>query len=101
MARALLNFNIGEYQGAVEDLAAYMAVGGEDPAAAQFRRGIALIALEKYEEARGELKTALCQDPVVANRVVKSLSDTADGTETLILQDEVPSDILEMLKFQE
>ncbi|MYB50481.1 MAG: tetratricopeptide repeat protein [Dehalococcoidia bacterium] len=101
MARALLNFNIGEYQGALEDLAAYMAVGGDDPAAAQFSRGIALIALGKFEEARGELKAALGQDPVVANRVVNGLSDIVDGTETLRLQDEVPSDLLEMLKPQE
>ena len=101
MARALLNFNIGEYQGAVEDLTAYMAVGGDDAAAAQFRRGIALIALSKFEEARGELETALGQDEFVASRVVKGMSDVVDGTESLVLQDEVPSDLLEMLKPRE
>ena len=100
-ARALLNFNIEEYQGAVDDLAAYAAVGGDDPAAAQFRRGIALIALGKFEEARGELETALGQDPSVANRVVKGISDVVDGAEHLLLQDEVPSDLLEMLKPRE
>ena len=101
MARALLNFNKEEYQGAVDDLAAYAAVGGDDPAAAQFRRGIALIALGKFEEARGELETALGQDPSVANRVVKGISDVVDGTEHFLLQDEVPSDLLEMLKPRE
>ena len=101
MARALLNFNIEEYQGAVDDLAAYAAVGGDDPAAAQFRRGIALIALGKFEEARGELETALGQDPSVANRVVQGISDVVDGTEHFLLQDEVPSDLLEMLKPRE
>ncbi len=95
MGRALLNFNLKNYQGAAEDLAAYMAVGGDDRAAAQFRRGIALIALGNFEEARGELETALVQDPLVAARVVKSMSDVVDGTESLMLQDEVPDDLLE------
>lgn len=101
MGRALLNFNTGDYQGAVEDLAAYIAVGGDDQTGAQFRRGIGLIALGNFEEARRELETALAQDPFVATRVVKGWSDVVDGTESLVLQDEVPSDLLEMLKPRE
>ena len=101
MARALLNFNIEEYQGAVEDWGTYLAVGGDDPPAAHFRRGIALIALGNFEEARRELKSALGQDPFVAKRVVASVSDVLDGSESLVLQDEVPSDLREMLKPQE
>ncbi len=101
IVRSLLNFNTGDYQSVVEDLASYLALGGDDPAAAQFRRGIALTALGNFEEARGELEAALGQDPLVANRVVKDLSDVVDGTETLVLQDEVPSDLLEMLEPQE
>ena len=101
MARALLNFNIGEYQGALEDWGTYLAVGGDDPPAAHFRRGIALIALGNFEEARGELETALGQDPFVAKRVVASVSDIVDGSESLVLQDEMPTDLREMLKPQE
>ena len=98
MTRALIYFNIREYQSALDDLAAYTAVGGDDPAAAQFRRGIALIALGNFDDAREELETALEQDPFVANRVVKSVSDIVDGTERLVLRDEVPSDLLKMLE---
>ena len=101
MARALLNFSIGEYQGALEDWGTYLAVGGDDPPAAHFRRGIALIGLRNFEEARGELETALEQDPLVAKRVVASVSDIVDGSESLVLQDDVPNDLLEMLKPQE
>ncbi len=101
MARALLNFNIGEFQGAVEDLGTYLSLGGDDPPAAHFRRGIALVALGNFEDARGELATALRQDPLVAKRVVASVSDVVDGSESLVLQDEVPSDLREMLKPQE
>ncbi len=101
MARALLNFNIGEFQGAVEDLGTYLSLGGDDPSAAHFRRGIALVALGNFEDARGELATALRQDPLVAKRVVASVSDVVDGSESLVLQDEVPSDLREMLKPQE
>ena len=98
MARALLNFNIGEFRGAVEDLGTYLSVGGDDPPAAHFRRGIALIALGNFEEARGELEIALGQDQFVAKRVVASVSDVVDGSESLVLQDEVPNDLREMLK---
>ena len=101
MARALLNFNIGEYQGAVEDFGTYLIVGGDDPPATHFRRGITLIALGNFEEARGELETALGQDPFVAKRVVASVSDVVDGSESFVLQDEVPNDLREMLKPQE
>ena len=97
MGRALLDFNMGEYQDAVEDLGRYLDVGGDDPAAAHFRRGIALIALGNFDEARGELETALEQDPFVAKRVIASVSDVVDGSESLLLQDEVPADLQEML----
>ena len=97
MGRALLDFNMGEYQDAVEDLGRYLDVGGDDPAAAHFRRGIALIALGNFDEARGELETALEQDPFVAKRVIASVSDVVDGSESLVLQDEVPADLQEML----
>ena len=75
----------------------YLDVGGDDPASAHFHRGIALIALGNFDEARGELETALGQDPVVAKRVIKSVSDVVDGSESLVLQDEVPDDLKEML----
>ena len=97
MVRALLDFNMEEYQDALEDLGRYLDVGGDDPAAAYFRRGIALIALGNFDEARGELETALGQDPFVAKRVIKSVSDVVDGSESLVLQDEVPDDLREML----
>ena len=97
MARALLDFNMEEYQDGLEDLGRYLDVGGDDPASAHFRRGIALIALGNFDEARGELETALGQDPFVAKRVIKRVSDVIDGSESLVLQDEVPDDLKEML----
>ena len=98
MGRALLRFNMGEYQDAIADLGKYLDVGGDDPTAAHFRRGIALIALGNFEEARRALETALGQDPSVAGRVVVSISDVVDGSETLILPNDVPADIREMMK---
>ena len=86
----------------MEDLGTYLSVGGDGPAPPPtFVGGIALVALGNFEDARGELATALEQDPFVAKRVVASVSDVVDGSESLVLQDEVPNDLREMLKPQE
>ena len=97
MGRALLHFEMVEYQDAIEDFGTYLSLSGDDPAAAHFRRGIALVALQNFEEARTDLETALELDPCVAKRVVANVSDIADGSESLVLQDEVPAHLLEML----
>ena len=96
-SRALVHFSMGQYQDAVNDFGMYLSLGGDDPPDAYFRRGIALVALGSYEEAREDLEAALEQDPFVAKRVIQSVSDVVDGSESLVLQDEVPADIQKML----
>ena len=98
MGRSFLRFNVGEYQDAITDLGKYLDVGGDDPSAAHFRRGIAHVALGNFEEARGEMQVVLGQDPSVAGRVVASISDVVDGSESSILPDDVPADIQEMME---
>ena len=98
MGRAVVHFNMGQSQDAVDDFGRHLSLGGDDPAEAYFLRGIALVTLGKFEEARADLETALGQDPFVAKRVIAKVSDLVGGSDSLILQDEVPADILEMLK---
>ncbi len=96
-SRALVHFSMGEYQDAVEDFGTYLSLGGDDPAEAHFRRGIALVALGNFEEARADLETAIGQDRFVAKRVITRVSDVVDGSESLVLRDDVPADIQELL----
>ena len=98
MSRALVHFSMGEYQDAIQDFSSYLGLGGDDPPEAHFRRAIALVALENFQEARADLKTALELDASVAIRVVASVSDAIDGSESLVLRDEVPADLLAMLE---
>ena len=98
MSRALVNLDTGEHKDAISDLDMFIRLGGDDLSAAHFRRGISQIALGNYEEARADLRTAHDLDPYIANRVVKSTSDVRDGSEHIVFDDDVPKDILEMLK---
>ena len=100
MGRALIYFNLGEYQLAAEDLGTYIALDGNDPPQGYLRRGIALMALGNYDEARADLRNALEQDSFVAQRVIASTSDIAGGSESLVLQlqNEIPADIWDMLQ---
>ena len=98
MFRAQISLNVEDFQGAIKDLGVYLALDGEDPPKGYFLRGIALIALGNFDEGRADLKTALEQDSLVAQRVIASVSDVVDGSESLVLPDEMPPDISEMLK---
>ena len=98
MSRAFVHLDRGEHKDAVSDLDMYIRLDGDDQAAAHFRRGISQIAIGKYEEARADLQTAHDLDPYIANRIVKSASDVRDGSEHIVFDDDVPKDILEMLK---
>lgn len=98
MTRAMVHSALGVHQSAIEDFGSYLELGGEDSSAAYFRRGVALLALGFFGKARTDLKTALEQDPCVATRVVARMSTIADGSETLALPDEVPTDLLEILE---
>ena len=98
MGRALLYFQMEEYKVAIEDFSTYLRLSGADPSAAYFRRGIALVALGEFEEARSDLNNALELDTSVTKRVVASFGEVVDGEESLVLQDEVPADIVDLLR---
>lgn len=98
MSRALIFFAAGQYLDAIADLDKYIELDGSELAEARFRRGIALVMLGRFDEARAELKAASSLDPFVVGRVVKSVSDVLDATDSHILDDEVPADILAMLE---
>ena len=101
MVRTFVYFDLEEYVAAISNLDQYLAKGGEDPSAAHFRRGLALIALGRFDEARLDLQIAVESDSSVASRVIAGIGDTADGSETLMVQEEIPADVLEMLKLSE
>lgn len=98
MSRALIFFAAGQYQDAIDDFSKYIESDGKELPDARFRRGTALVMLGRFEEARTDLKAALAIDPFAAERVVKSVSDVLDGTDSHVLNDEVPADIVAILE---
>lgn len=97
MSRALLHLALCEYEDARDDFSWYIRLGGDDIPAARFRRGIAHVALGNYGEARTDLSASIGQDPLVAKRVIATVSNTTDGRESFVLPEDVPSDLLAML----
>lgn len=96
--RANLHMDLESFHEAIEDYGKYLRLDGDDLACAQFRRGVAHIALENYAEARKDLINSLELEPDVASRVFETPDKVSDFIREHGLENNVPADLLELLK---
>lgn len=96
--RALFRFDAGEYEEALDDYSSYIRLGGARSADAYFRRGVLLLALDRIDEARTDLKTAIKLDPNAVRDALRAQENVPSSSQTVEFKSEIPADIVEMLK---
>lgn len=90
-------FQEQRFNEAIENYTTLIEIGEGDIASTYFRRGMAQLVLQRVEEARADLRTALSIEPEVASR----LFDSSEGVRDLLKNPEgsekLPQDLIDML----